>query len=152
MDVLDRRIVTALQKGLPLSERPYAEVAAHLGTSEAEILRRVRRLRETGVVNRVGPLFNAERMGGAFMLAALHAEASEFERVAAIVNAQPEVAHNYARDHPLNMWFVLATEREAEIASALERIARATGCEVLAMKRLREYVVALQLDALEAAQ
>jgi DNA-binding Lrp family transcriptional regulator len=147
MDALDRRIVNALQKELPLAERPYARLAAELGLAEAELLARARRLVAAGVASRVGPLYDAERMGGAFMLAALGAPEAEFERVAAAVNAMPEVAHNYAREHALNMWFVLATEDAAQIAAALERIARVTGCEVLAMARERTYALHLELDA-----
>lgn len=152
MDALDRRIVNALQEGIALHERPYAPLAAELGLTEDELIERLRRLIEAGTVSRIGPLYNAERMGGAFVLAALSAPAAAFDSVAATVNACPEVAHNYARGHALNMWFVLATERESEIAPALERIERATGCEVLAMPRLREYAVRLRLDAMEGAQ
>ena len=72
--------------------------------------------------NRFGPLFDIERMGGVFTLAAMSVPAAEFEHTAAAVNALPEVAHNYAREHPLNMWFVLATESAEATAAAIDRI------------------------------
>ena len=61
-------------------------------------------------LTRFGPMFQVERMGGAFVLAALAVPEADYERVAELVNALPEVAHNYRREHALNMWFVLATE------------------------------------------
>jgi hypothetical protein len=65
--------------------------------------------------------------------------------VAATVNALPEVAHNYQREHEYNMWFVLATERPEGIARAIDRIERETGLPVLNFPKLREYFVELQL-------
>ena len=79
--------------------------------------------------------------------AALGVPAADFERVAAEVNAFPEVAHNYAREHALNMWFVLATPAPADVGPVLAAIERATGLPVLAFPKEREYGVHLFLAA-----
>lgn len=147
MDETDRRIVNALQDGFPLCETPYREVAGRLGLTEAELIGRLGRMLEEGILTRFGPLYQAERMGGAFVLAALAVPEADFERVAAQVNALPEVAHNYRREHALNMWFVLATETPAGIPAALGRIERETGLKVHAFPKLREYFVGLKLHA-----
>ena len=63
----------------------------------------------------------------------------------------PAVAHNYARDHALNMWFVLATETADGIGRAIEAIERATGLPVLAFPKEREYFVDLRLPAPQAS-
>lgn len=110
MDDLDRAIVDGLQTGFPVCERPFLEAARGLGTTEDELLARIDRLLREGTLTRFGPLFQVERMGGVFTLAAMSVPEERFEATAAAVNALPEVAHNYAREHPLNMWFVLATE------------------------------------------
>ena len=146
MDEIDRAIVNDLQAGLAVCERPYLEAAQRLGLEEDELLQRLSRLLQQGVLTRIGPLFQIERMGGAFTLAALHAEDDEYERVAQAVNALPQVAHNYAREHPLNMWFVLATEKPEQIDQVLQRIARETGCEVFNFPKTREYFVELKLQ------
>lgn len=147
MDETDRRIVNSLQNGLPIVERPYLEAAGQLGISEDELIRRLDRMLSSGILTRFGPLYNIERAGGAFTLAAMSVPAADFERVAAIVNALPEVAHNYERDHELNMWFVLAAETSDRIARALERIERETGYPVLDLPKEREYFVGLKLEA-----
>lgn len=146
MDDLDRRIVNTLQDGFPVCERPFRAAAAELGTTEEELIARVDRLLDEGMLTRFGPLFQIERMGGAFTLAAMEVPAERFDEVAGIVNLLPEVAHNYAREHALNMWFVLATEDPEDTAAAVRAIERRTGLEVLLFPKGREYFVELKLE------
>jgi DNA-binding Lrp family transcriptional regulator len=141
----DARLIDRLHGGFPLSDRPFADVAAELGCSEDDVLERLRRLLAQGVLTRFGPLVQIERAGGSFVLAALAVPEDRFDKVASIVNAMPEVAHNYRRDHPLNMWFVLATETPEEGQAAIARIERLTGLQVLAFPKEREYFVELKL-------
>jgi len=147
MDELDRRIVNALQGGFPVCDEPFAAVAGPLGIDAAELIRRLQALLDSGVLTRFGPLFQVEQMGGRFVLAALAVPEADFDRVAARVNAFHEVAHNYRRDHRLNMWFVLATESPAQIPEAAARIEAATGLPVYLFPKEREYFVELRLVA-----
>jgi len=150
MDEFDNAIVNCLQGGFPLVARPFAAVAADLGLAEENLIARVRKLLEERVLTRFGPMYQIERMGGAFSLAAMRVPLEDFDRVAAIVNAVPEVAHNYEREHEYNMWFVLATEKPEGIARAIARIERETGLPVLNLPKLREYFVELKLNAAAA--
>ncbi len=147
MDAVDRKIVNALQGGFPVCARPYAEAAARVGLSEDELLARLRRLLDGGVLSRFGPMYHAERLGGALALAALQVPPEDFERVAGIVNGFPEVAHNYARAHALNMWFVLATETPQRVAAVIAAIERATGYRVYHLPKLEEFYVGLRFQA-----
>ena len=72
---------------------------------------------------------------------------ADYERVAEQVNALPEVAHNYRREHALNMWFVLATETPEGIQATIERIEHSTGLKVYAFPKLKEYFVEMRLAA-----
>jgi len=145
MDETDRAIVNALQGGFPVCDEPYAAVARTLGIGEQELIDRLRGLLERGVLARFGPLYQVERMGGSFVLAALSAPDEDFDRLADLVNAFPEVAHNYRREHRLNMWFVLATETPDGQQEAITRIERETGYPVFNMPKIREYFVELKL-------
>ncbi len=147
MDNIDRAIIDTLQQGFPASERPFHDAGALLGLGEDELIARVQRLLEEGVLTRFGPLYQAERLGGAYALAAMRVPRADFERVAAAVNALPEVAHNYERDHEFNMWFVLATETGDGIARAAGRIERETGLPVYLMPKREEFFVGLNLAA-----
>lgn len=147
LDETDRRIINALQGGFPVCERPYAEVAATLGLDEDELIARLTRLRETNVLTRFGPMFQVERMGGAFCLAALAVPAERWDAVLAAVNAFPEVAHNYAREHAFNMWFVIASDRPERIGEVVAEIEAAMGLPVLAVPKLEEFFVDLRFEA-----
>ncbi len=145
MDDIDRAIINRLQGGLPVCERPYLEAARSIGIGEEALIARLSQLLERGILTRVGPLFQVERMGGAFTLAALHAPDDCYEQVAQRVNALPQVAHNYARTHALNMWFVIATETPSEIDEVITRIEHDTGCKVFNFPKSREYFVEMKL-------
>src|SRR5574343_1039257 len=147
LSALDRQILAQLQGDFPICERPYAEAARQLSIGEEELLARLQLLLDEKVLTRFGPMFQIEEMGGAFVLAALAAPEARYEEVAALVNALPQVAHNYRREHQLNMWFVLATETKAGIAEAIARIERDTGLTVHAFPKEREFFVEMKLEA-----
>jgi DNA-binding Lrp family transcriptional regulator len=146
-DEVDRRLIAQLQGGFPICDRPYAEAAECLGITEAELLARLQRLLDDRILTRFGPMYQIERLGGAFVLAALAVPEERFEEVAVAVNALPEVAHNYRREHVLNMWFVLATEAPEGIPAAISKIEAATGLTVYAFPKEREYFVEMKLEA-----
>ncbi|MCB1959304.1 MAG: AsnC family transcriptional regulator [Rhodocyclaceae bacterium] len=144
---LDRRIINALQGGFPLCDSPYQAVAEQLGLSEAALLARLEEMLERRVLTRFGPMYHIERMGGRFVLAAMAVPEDRFEEVNAQVNALPEVAHNYRREHALNMWFVLATETAEGIDAAVAGIEADTGLKVFPFPKLKEYFVEMKLQA-----
>lgn len=147
LDDCDRRIINALQGDFPLCDEPFREVADKLGITETALLARLQRMLDERILTRFGPMFQIERMGGRFVLAAMQVPETDFERVTGIVNAFPEVAHNYRREHIYNMWFVLATERPEGIADVVARIEAATGLAVAAFPKEREYFVEMKLHA-----
>ena len=147
LTAVDRKIIAKMQGDFPVCERPYAEVAEQLGIAEDELLQRLEGLLADKVLTRFGPMFQVERMGGAFVLAALAVPEARYEEVTALVNALPQVAHNYRREHALNMWFVLATETPDGIAEAIKRIENDTRLPVFAFPKEREFFVEMKLEA-----
>ena len=141
LDPIDRAIVNGLQGGFPVSDHPFAEAAEQLGISESDLIDRIKSLVERGLLSRFGPMINAERLGGDVILAAMAVPEDDFERIAGLVNAHPEVAHNYARDHHLNMWFVLSVESPERIAEVISEIEGETGLKVYPMPKLEEYFI-----------
>lgn len=147
LDPDDRKLINALQGGFPLTRAPFADLAITLGLGAEEIIERLQRLLDARVLTRFGPMFQIERVGGAFCLAAMAVPEERFDEVAAAVNAFDEVAHNYRREHALNMWFVLATGHPDGIAAAAAAIEQATGLDVLLFPKEREYFVEMKLEA-----
>jgi siroheme decarboxylase len=148
MDAIDRTIIDSLQGGFPLCSSPYAQVAQELGIDEGALLSRLQHLLDTRVLTRFGPMFQVERMGGAFVLAAIKVPEPRYAQVTEIVNAFPEVAHNYRREHAFNMWFVLATRTPQDITTTIGKIEAATGLKVFAFPKEREYFVEMKLPVL----
>ncbi|MCQ4265061.1 AsnC family protein [Stutzerimonas stutzeri] len=143
MDELDRQLINRLQHGLPLVRHPWEALAEELG-STAEVLRlRVQALLDDGTLTRFGPMFDIDRLGGAFTLAALSVPEARFDAVAAQLEAMPEVAHNYRREHQWNMWFVLGCETPQGIAESIARIEADTGLAVLNLPKEETYHVGL---------
>ncbi|UZE97513.1 Lrp/AsnC family transcriptional regulator [Alkalimarinus alittae] len=143
MDEINRKIINQLQRGFPICERPYEEAAKTLDITESDLISRIESLLEDKTLTRFGPMYQIEKAGGAFTLAAMTIPESEFDKVAEQVNAFPEIAHNYERAHKLNMWFVLGTENPNEIASTIKRIEDKTGYKVYNMPKLEEFYVGL---------
>lgn len=141
----DAALIDRLHGGLPLTDRPFADAASALGMTEDELIERLRSLLAVGMLTRFGPLFQIERAGGRLMLAAIAVPEDRFDAVVEQVNAHPEVAHNYRREHALNMWFVVAAEDPGAADRVLAAIEAETGLPVLAFPREREYFVGLRL-------
>lgn len=147
---LDKALINLLQKGLPVCERPFAEIAQTLSsmginTHESEIISHLNALQESKILTRFGPMFDAACLGGAFTLAALSVPEEDFEKVTEQVNSFEQVAHNYRRDHVFNMWFVIGTESQTEIDQVISEIEAKTNLTVLNTPKLEEFYVGLYL-------
>ena len=145
MDDLDRRLINRLQQGLPLVVQPWQALADELDAPVATLLARLQALLDNGTLTRFGPMFDIERLGGAFTLAALSVPESRFDEVAEQLAALPEVAHNYRREHNWNMWFVLACETPEGITASIQQIEAVTGLPVLNLPKEETYHVGLYL-------
>ena len=146
LDQHDKDIINALQGGFPVCERPYLEAAKKLDLSEDDLIKRIEALLNSGALSRFGPLINAERMGGGLTLAALAVNEDDFDRVVELVNAHPQVAHNYEREHEYNMWFVIATETPEQVEQTIKKIELETGLQVLNVPKLEEFFIGLRFD------
>jgi len=143
---VEKAIINRLQYGLPLTRYPYRDVAEELGISEQVLLEQLNAMLACGLLSRFGPMFHAGEMGGGLTLAAMRIPVEDFERVAEQVNGFAEVAHNYRREHELNMWFVLATETPEGIAGTIKRIETLTGYPVYNMPKEQEFHVHLHFE------
>ena len=147
MDEIDRKIINHLQDGFPVCESPYRVIATELGLTEAVLIERIKDLLETGILSHFDPMYHAEQLDGALTLAALNVPQQRFEQVTEIINAMPEVAHNYARNPELNMWFVIATDKPERLSEVINEIEQKTGLAIVNMPKIKEYFVGLKLEA-----
>lgn len=141
IDDTDRLLLNNLQGGFPVTHRPYDDVARTLGLTEIEVLGRLRRLLADGALTRFGTILNAPQLGGERTLAAMRVPRERFEEVAAFVNSLDAVSHNYERDHEYNMWFVISSDDESDIARTIAEIEGHTRLTVINLPTLEEYFV-----------
>ncbi|TYL36800.1 Lrp/AsnC family transcriptional regulator [Natronococcus pandeyae] len=149
IDDVDAAIIDGYQSGVPIEERPFRRVGDALGIDESEVLERVVRLYDDGIVRRFGPVLNPPVIGSS-TLAAVQAPADRFDEVASIINEYRQVNHNYARDHEWNMWFVVTAGSRETRDEILDEIERRTGCEVLVLPMLTDYYIDLEFPVVNA--
>ena len=148
---LDKKLINLLQDGFPLTARPFETVAQQISAagfeaSEAEVIARIQALLDEGTLSRFGPMYQAERMGGGLTLAAMKIDEKDYDRVCEQVNTFSQVAHNYRREHELNMWFVLATETPEGIQDCIHEMEEVTGYHVFNMPKQEEFYVGLKFS------
>ena len=143
LDEVDATLIDEYQSGFPIEERPFQAVGNALGVTEDDALERVRTLRERGVFRRFGAVLNPPVIGSS-TLAAVQAPDDRFDEVADVVNEYRQVNHNYRRDHPWNMWFVVTAGSREKRDDILAEIEARTGCAVLVLPMLTDYYIDLE--------
>jgi DNA-binding Lrp family transcriptional regulator len=147
MDDIDRKLLNLIQEDFPVTAEPFAEAAGHLGIGEAEVRRRIRRLKGRGIIRRIGAVFDLRKLGFASTLCAARVPEEKMAAFVGIVNACPGVTHNYRRDHDYNIWFTLIAPGEEELAATLADIRRKTGVEdILSLRAVRTFKINARFD------
>jgi len=127
IDNHDKRILDTIQDDFPLARRPWAEIAKNLNSTEEDILSRVKKLYNKGIIQRVRPVLDTRSLGlKASTLIAVKVPEDKIEKIASVINSFKEVSHNYKREHEYNLWFTLTADSEAKLNSLLEEIKRRT--------------------------
>jgi len=129
LDKIDRQILNRIQSRFPITPRPYQTIAAELGLEEDEVLTRVGRLKDGGIIRRIGGNFVPEKVGFVSTLCAARVPEEQIDRFAEVVNGYSGVTHNYVRDNDYNVWFTFIAPSMEEIEQNLEKIRRRTGVD-----------------------
>jgi DNA-binding Lrp family transcriptional regulator len=127
LDPQDRAILNAIQRNFPVTHRPFLALGRRLGMKEKEVLDRVRKMKEAGIIRRIGASFSAGAVGFRSTLCAAKVPSEKIEDFVAVVNAYPGVTHNYERGGDYNIWFTLIAPSRKRIEEALAEISLRTG-------------------------
>ena len=154
MDGTDRRILDRLQQELPLTHRPYRQVAEELGLDEADVLGRVTRLREEGIIRRLGPILDQDVLGRSTTLAVVRVPPERVDDVGAIVSQHPRVTHNYLREGkgtriPYNLWFTFTAATDEKLAQGLRGMSQQVGLPIYSLRARRKFKVGVRFPILE---
>lgn len=127
MDEVDKRILNRIQSDFPITENPYMDIAEELGLLEDDVIERVHRLKENGIIRRIGGNFSPEKLGYVSTLCAGRVPPEKLDLFAEVVNSYPGVTHNYLRENTFNVWFTFIAPSRESIETCLKEISEKTG-------------------------
>lgn len=134
MDKIDAKILNLMQEGLPLCSRPFLIIAELLGITEEECMNRLQRLLDSGIVRRLGGVFDSQKMGMSSTLCALRVPDDAIDEVASVINSYREVTHNYLRNNEqYNMWFTITAFQRSSLNRIIDEIEEKTGLRATSM-------------------
>jgi len=147
MDDTDRRILNRIQSDFPVTLRPYETIGHELGLPEAEVITRVRRLKDSGIIRRIGGNFSPEKLGFVSTLCAASVPEEKLAVFTATVNRYPGVTHNYMRENHFNVWFTFIAPSMDEIEANLATIVQETGVsDILNLPATRVFKIRAKFD------
>ena len=147
LDGVDRLILNEIQKNFPLTHRPFLALARKLKLREREIMERVRKLKDAGIIRRIGASFSSRAVGFRSTLCAAKVPQSKIAEFVAVVNTYPGVTHNYEREGDYNIWFTLIAPSKKKISQILAEISRKTGVkEILNLPALQTFKIAVDFN------
>ena len=141
MDEIDRKMLNLIQEEFPLSERPFADIGKQVGISEKEALRRIKELKEKGIIRRIGPVLERKKLGYASVLCGVHVDDNKIVEVAREISALAGVTHNYEREGDLNLWFTITKKTTEEIDRALSDLGKAHGLRIYRFPEKRTFKI-----------
>jgi siroheme decarboxylase len=148
-DTEDNRLLNLLQAGIPLTRRPFEDMARDLGMSESEVIERTVRMKEGRIIRQISAIFDTRALGYTSSLVAARFPEERLFEAAAIVNGHPGVSHNYRRTHDFNLWYTVAVEHDSKIGleGTMELLREATQAESMRLlPTLKLFKIAVQLD------
>jgi len=130
MDEIDKKILNLIQEEFPLAERPFAAIGKQAGISGKEAVKRVKTLKEKGIIRRIGPILERKKLGYVSVLCGVHVDDNAIAEVAREINGLTGVTHNYEREGDLNLWFTITKKTIGEIDRALSDLEKAHALRV----------------------
>lgn len=147
IDIIDKKILNEIQWVFPLTERPFLELSKHYDLSEEEIIHRIIRLKQIGLIRQINAIFDTRRLGYKSALIAFAVYPDKLDYVAGEVNKHPGVSHNYERNHEFNMWFTLAVPPNADMKIDLDKMASLDGViKYRLLPTVKLYKIGVRLD------
>jgi DNA-binding Lrp family transcriptional regulator len=104
LNELDKKIIASVQADIPVTERPYAEIAGQLGISEETLLEKLNLFCRQGIIRRFGATLRHQKSGfSANAMVAWQVDEAHITEVGETFSAFREVSHCYRRN-PTPQW------------------------------------------------
>ena len=141
LDEIDRKLINLIQLNFPVSVHPFLEIANEIGTTEEIVISKLSRLKNEGIIRRIGPIINTRGIGGTNTLAAVKVPSSMVNKAAAVINKYDEVSHNYLRNEEYNVWFTVSAPTQARLDQILNEIQTELDCPLLNLPTIKQFKI-----------
>lgn len=141
MDEIDRKILNLIQEEFPLDPHPFAEIGKQTGIDEQEALERVRRLKDTGIIRRIGVVFDPKKLNYSSILCGVHVDEGKLMDVVEAINRHTGVTHNYEREGDLNLWFTVIADKAEEIDAFIRDLERRFSIKIYTFPKKRVFKI-----------
>lgn len=128
LDDTDRRIIVATQCGLAMSLRPYDAIAYEAHTDTHDVIRRMKRMMEAGIIRRIGVVPNHYRLGyTANGMTVWDVDDDKITELGKSIGKLDFVSHCYHRprrlpDWPYNLFCMVHGHHRDEVAARAKEI------------------------------
>lgn len=142
MDAIDKKILNIIQKDFPIVAEPFKAIAEKAGISEDEALERIARLKQEGIIRRIGAVFDTRKLGFVSTLCAAKVPEERLKAFVEVVNSYAGVTHNYRRNHEYNVWFTfIAPDKDTLEKSIAEIRERTVITDIISMSAVRTFKI-----------
>ncbi|MCL2549427.1 MAG: Lrp/AsnC family transcriptional regulator [Methanimicrococcus sp.] len=141
LDNIDRQLINLIQLRFPVSKHPFEEIAAAIGTTEEVVISKLTRLKNEGIIRRIGPIINTRGIGGTNTLAAVKVPKSQIDEASWVINKYAEVSHNYLRNEDYNIWFTVSAPTQERLDRILSEIQTELSCPMLNLPTINQFKI-----------
>ena len=129
---IERRILSIIQDGFPVSQTPYKDIADKAGISTKELFAVLEDWKKQGKIRRIGAIVNHFKIGlAAGAMVVWQVEPERVEKVGTILAGFEEVSHCYERqtaeNWPYNLYTMVHGASEQEVQRTVARMSKACG-------------------------
>lgn len=140
------RVIHAVQRNVPLADRPFRRMGEELGLDEAEVIGLLKVWNDDGRLREISGILEGAALGYDSALIAGSVPDPEVERVAGIVSAHPTVTHNYLRKHRYNLWYTVAVPEDMGLDRTVAALSRVTGVRFHVLRRTTTFKIGVNFD------
>ena len=143
----DKNILNEIQSDFPITPRPFQELGRRLNLSENEVIEAIRRLRDEGIIRRIGGTFHSNKLNFTSTLCTAKVPEEKIDDFVEVVNSYPGVTHNYLRNNDYNIWFTFIAQDMGYIERALKEISEVTGVpEIRNLPAVRTFKIKVDFE------
>lgn len=147
LDSIDKQLLNIIQKQFPICSKPYLRLAEDLGITEQEVIDRIAKLKDEGIIRRLGGIFDSKKLGYQSTLCAIKVPEEKIEETKEIINSYIGVTHNYLREHQYNMWFTLIAPNKEVVTDLLEEMKQETGIDdIISLPAINFFKINVNFD------